>query len=96
MTSVTLLTVVQPMLPTLWRSQILIGYLNRSGTAIVRFVSSKKGSVRFTSKNRKNLTQRFPNLQSIPKWIKAQTASNFRSSYPKAYFVCYKRLAPGT
>lgn len=34
----------------------------------------ENGSVRFVSKNRKSLTQRFPDLQRIPKSLKAETA----------------------
>lgn len=34
----------------------------------------ENGSVRFVSKNRKSLTERFPDLQSIPKSIKAEAA----------------------
>ena len=34
----------------------------------------ENGRVRFASKNRKSLTQRFPELQRIPKSIKAETA----------------------
>jgi bifunctional non-homologous end joining protein LigD len=69
-------SIIEPMLPTL----VKIPFSNPDwlfepkwdgyrGICIV-----ENGGVRFVSKNRKSLTQRFPELQSITKSIKADTA----------------------
>jgi bifunctional non-homologous end joining protein LigD len=68
--------IVQPMLPTL----VKLPFSNPEwlfepkwdGYRAICFI--EKGSVRFVSKNRKSLTQRFPDLQRITKSIKGETA----------------------
>jgi len=68
--------IVQPMLPTL----VELPFSNPDwlfepkwdGFRAICFLEN--GSVRFVSKNRKSLTQRFPDLQKIPKSINAKTA----------------------
>ena len=39
-----------------------VGYLSRSGMVIERSVSCSEGMVRFTSRNQRDLTKRFPEL----------------------------------
>ena len=69
-------TVVQPMLPTLTKTPFSnadwIFEPKWDGYRAICFLEN--GRVRFASKNRKSLTQRFPELQRIPKSIKAETA----------------------
>jgi bifunctional non-homologous end joining protein LigD len=69
-------TVVQPMLPTLAKAPFSnpnwIFEPKWDGYRAICFLEN--GSVQFASKNRKSLTQRFPDLQRIPKSIKADTA----------------------
>jgi bifunctional non-homologous end joining protein LigD len=71
-----LLTVVQPMLPTLVKAPFSnpdwIFEPKWDGYRAICFIEN--GSVRFASKNHKSLTQRFPDLQKIPKSIKAEAA----------------------
>ena len=68
--------IVQPMLPTLVKAPFSnpdwIFEPKWDGYRAVCFLEN--GSVRFASKNRKSLTQRFLDLQRIPKSIKAETA----------------------
>jgi bifunctional non-homologous end joining protein LigD len=68
--------IVQPMLPTLvklpFSNPDWIFEPKWDGFRAVCFLEN--GSVRFVSKNRKSLTQRFPDLQRIPNSIKAETA----------------------
>jgi bifunctional non-homologous end joining protein LigD len=69
-------TLMEPMLPTL----VKVPFSNPDwifepkwdGYRAICFLQN--GSVRFESKNRKSLTQRFPDLGSINKSIKAETA----------------------
>ena len=69
-------TIVQPMLPTL----VKLPFSNPDwlfepkwdGYRAICFLEN--GEVRFLSKNRKSLTQRFPDLQRIAQSIKAQMA----------------------
>ena len=69
-------TVVQPMLPTLTKAPFSnpdwIFEPKWDGYRAICLLEN--GKVRFASKNRKSLTQRFPELQRIPKSIKAETA----------------------
>ena len=71
-----LLTVVQPMLPTLVKAPFSnpdwIFEPKWDGYRAIYFIEN--GSVRFASENHKSLTQRFPDLQKIPKSIKAEAA----------------------
>jgi bifunctional non-homologous end joining protein LigD len=68
--------VMQPMLPTLVKAPFSnpdwIFESKWDGYRAICFVEN--GAVRFVSKNRKSLTQRFPDLQRIPGSIKAETA----------------------
>jgi bifunctional non-homologous end joining protein LigD len=67
---------IEPMLPTLTRQPFSNpGWIFEpkwDGYRAICFVES--GAVRFVSKNRKSLTERFPDLQRIAKSIKAETA----------------------
>jgi bifunctional non-homologous end joining protein LigD len=68
--------IVQPMLPTLvklpFSNPDWLFEPNWDGYRAICFLEN--GSVRFVSKNRKSLTQRFPDLQRISKSIKAERA----------------------
>jgi bifunctional non-homologous end joining protein LigD len=68
--------VVQPMLPTLTKAPFSnpdwLFEPKWDGYRAICFLEN--GRVRFASKNSKSLTQRFPELQGIPKSIKAETA----------------------
>ena len=70
------MTVVQPMLPTLSKAPFSnpdwIFEPKWDGYRAICLVEN--GRVRFASKNRKSVTQRFPELQRIRKSIKADTA----------------------
>lgn len=69
-------TVVQPMLPTLTKAPFSnpdwIFEPKWDGYRAICLLEN--GKVQFASKNRKSLTQRFPELQRIRKSIKAETA----------------------
>jgi bifunctional non-homologous end joining protein LigD len=69
-------SVMEPMLPTLvklpFSNPDWIFEPKWDGYRAICFLEN--GSVRFVSKNRKSLTQRFPDLQRISKSIKAETA----------------------
>lgn len=69
-------TSIEPMLPTLTRHPFSnpdwIFEPKWDGYRAICFLEN--GNVRFHSKNRKSLTQRFPDLQRIARIIKAQTA----------------------
>ena len=69
-------TVVQPMLPTLTKAPFSNpdGLFEPKWDGYRAICFLENGRVRFASKNRKSLTQRFPELQRIPKSIKAETA----------------------
>lgn len=69
-------TLVQPMLPTLTKAPFSnpdwIFEPKWDGYRAICLLEN--GRVRFASKNRKSLTRRFAELQSIPNSIKAETA----------------------